>query len=160
MKAIFLDIDGVLNNQEHLLLLHNRFLGREQYLQLLQGLHETPLDYRSCILLQKLLYETSAEVILSSTWRLSEKHIEGIRKYGGIEIKDITPRLDTIRGEEIQAYSDKHPEIENYVILDDDSDMLPEQICHFVKCDSKIGFTDKEYEKCWEILKRRRIRNE
>lgn len=152
MKVIFLDIDGVLNNEGYTLMLHDRLLGREQYLQLLRDLGEMPFDYRSCILLQKLIHETKAKIVLSSTWRLSNTHIEGIKKYAGIDIMDKTPRLDTIRGREIQQYLNSHTEIENYVIIDDDSDMLDEQMSHFVKCDGKVGFTDKEYKRCLELL--------
>lgn len=153
MKVIFLDIDGVLNNEEFTLLLHKRLLGREQYLQVFRDIGEMPFDYRSCVLLQKLIHETGAEVVLSSIWRLSDKHVEGIKKYAGIEIKDKTPRLSCSRGIEIDTYLNVHPEVTNYVILDDDTDMLSEQSTHFVQCDAKAGFTYKEYEKAKDILK-------
>jgi hypothetical protein len=34
-----------------------------------------------------------------------------------------------IRGEEIKAWLHQHPEVTRYAIVDDDSDMLPEQVC-------------------------------
>jgi len=148
---IFLDIDGVLNNQEHILKLIE-LLGREQYSQLIRDLEEIPFDYRSCQLLQELINKTKAEVILSSTWRISSKLIKGIEKYADIKIKDITPRLYDIRGKEIQKYLDEHKEIVNYVIIDDDSDMLENQKERFVKTDFKIGLTVKEIIKCEKIL--------
>lgn len=40
----------------------------------------------------------------------------------------------------------------NYVILDDDSDMLLEQADHFVHCDSRVGLTAKDVEKAIKIL--------
>ena len=134
------------------MMLVNELLGKEQYFQLLRDLGEMPFDFRSCMLLQKLIDETGAIVVLSSTWRLSEKHINGITRYAGIDIFDKTPRSGTIRGIEIQQYLNNHPEIENYVIIDDDSDILDEQMSHFVKCDGKVGFTDKEYKRCLELL--------
>lgn len=151
MKCIFLDIDGVLNNQNHIVKLI-KLLGEKQYAQLIKDLGEIPFDYRSCKLLQKLVNKTKAEIILSSTWRISTKLIRGIEKYTGIKIKDITPRLIDIRGKEIQQYLDNHKEITNYVIIDDDSDMLESQKNHFVKTDSKVGLTIKEIIECEKIL--------
>ena len=52
MKVIFLDVDGVLNNENHILTLVE-MLGEEQYGQLLRDLGEIPLDYHSCILLHR-----------------------------------------------------------------------------------------------------------
>lgn len=151
MRVIFLDIDGVLNNESHIVKLVE-LLGNEQYLQLLKDIQEIPFDYRSCKLLQELINETNAEIILSSTWRISPKLIEAIEKYAEIKIKDKTPRLNTIRGEEIKSYLDSHKEITNYVILDDDSDMLKEQWGNFVKVNNKLGFTKTEYILCRNIL--------
>ena len=152
MKVIFLDIDGVLNNKNHIVKIH-RLLGEEQYLDLLRKITELPFDYRSCELLQELIEKTNVEVILSSTWRLNPEAPNIIKRYAGIEIKDITPRLNGIRGKEIQQYLDDHKEITNYVILDDDNDMLESQKEHFVKVNNKVGLTIKEIIQCENILK-------
>jgi len=151
MKAIFLDVDGVLNNENHILKLVE-LLGEKQYFQLHRDLGEMPFDYQSCMLLHGLINKTGAEIILSSTWRLSPKHMEVLEKYTGLKIKDKTPRLNTIRGEEIKQYLDEHEEITNYVILDDDSDMLEEQKSHFVEVNAKTGLTMAEIVKCEKIL--------
>ena len=152
VKVIFLDIDGVLNNSKHLTELMN-LLGRKQYFSIINQIHETPFDYRSCNLLKVLMKETGAEVILSSTWRINNNGIEIIEKYAGISIRDTTPILGTIRGKEIKQYLNDHPEIIKYVILDDDTDMLKEQMKYLVKVDNKIGFTINEYIQCRNILK-------
>ena len=152
MKVIFLDIDGVLNNQNHILKLFN-LLGREQYFTIVRALHATPFDYRSCLLLKQLIIKLDLKVILSSTWRCNANSKDLIKKYAGIEILDSTPILSSgIRGEEIQQYLNSHKEITNYVILDDDSDMLESQMKHFVKVDSKVGLTIKEIIQSEEIL--------
>ena len=101
-----------------------------------------------------LINRTGAEIILSSTWRLSPKHIEVLEKYTGLKVKGKTPRLHTIRGEEIKQYLDEHKDITNYVILDDDSDMLDEQKRNFVKVDAKKGLTMSEIIQCEKILLR------
>lgn len=153
MRVIFLDIDGVLNNQKHIKKIF-KLLGKEQYFQLLKDLGEMPFDYRSCKRLQKLIKETNAEIILSSTWRNSKDLIRGIEKYAEIEIKDVTPRLQDIRGKEIQQYLDTHAEITNYVIIDDDKDMLENQLDHFVNTNFTYGFTKENYLQCKEILEK------
>ena len=76
------------------------------------------------------------------------------------ELYDVTPRLwhkgvGTQRGEEIQSWMNKESEkneIESYVILDDDSDMLPEQMNNFIHVDSNIGLTDKDVFTAIKIL--------
>ena len=53
----------------------------------------------------------------------------------------ITGRGFGMRGEEIQQWLDKYPEVEDYAILDDDSDMLPEQMDKFYHCDGYFGLS-------------------
>lgn len=53
----------------------------------------------------------------------------------------ITTTRRGLRGEEIQEWLDEHPEVEDYAILDDDSDMLPEQFKKFHHCDPWFGLT-------------------
>jgi hypothetical protein len=53
----------------------------------------------------------------------------------------ITETHRSLRGEEIQDWLDNHPEVEDYAILDDDSDMLPEQFSKFHHCDPWFGLT-------------------
>ena len=38
----------------------------------------------------------------------------------------------------------KKNEIESYVILDDDIDMLPEQMSNFIHIDGQVSLTDKD----------------
>ena len=104
------------------------------------------------MLLHGLINKTGAEIILSSTWRISSKHIEILEKFAGIKIKDKTPVSYTARGREIQQYLNAHKEITNYVIIDDDPDMLEEQKSHFVKVDAKKGLTMTEIVECERIL--------
>ena len=41
-----------------------------------------------------------------------------------------------------------------HIIIDDDSDMLPEQIGHFINTDTVIGFTLNEFNRFEEIFMR------
>ncbi len=95
------------------------------------------------------------DIVVTSTWRWDANYKEclingGLRE--GIEILGRTSELrDQPRGAEIKAYLDAHPEIKYYVIIDDDSDMLHEQMDHFIKTDYRIGFTLREFEQFEKI---------
>jgi len=47
---------------------------------------------------------------------------------------------------------DQHPEVNNYLILDDDSNMLEEQLPHFVKTSLISGMNYDNFIKAKEIL--------
>ena len=52
----------------------------------------------------------------------------------------VTPYMESRhRGEEIKAYLEEHPEIDNWVIIDDDTDILPEQAYRFVWINNYYG---------------------
>lgn len=77
-------------------------------------------------------------------------------------------RLSIPRGVEIKQWIDTHIHSDNgeswdskeigvdfnYVILDDDSDMLLEQAEHFIKTDTYLGLTKDDVEKAISILNR------
>ena len=62
------------------------------------------------------------------------------------------------RGDEIKTYLNNHPEVENYVIIDD-GDMLDEQLYHFVQTNYEDGITDAETERAIKILNKEEILN-
>lgn len=151
MNAIFLDIDGVLNSEKSIVFLH-KILGRNQYLKLLRACGNTPLDYRACQLVDSLATKTNAKIIISSTWRVSQEDVDFAQEQFINRFYGKTKVLHTIRGLEIDDFLKEHQEISNYVIIDDDSDMLEEQFAHLVLVDRAKGFTVKDYKKCKEIL--------
>jgi len=97
--------------------------------------------------------ETDTKICISSTW----KHHFGVKGYVSTPEKwedalvklgfkegtyvGITGDRRTLRGDEIKDWLDKHPEVTDYAILDDDSDMLPEQFVKFHHCDSWFGLS-------------------
>lgn len=153
MNAIFLDIDGVLNDQNSIETMYNA-LGHKQFHMLANAIGETPFNYKSCERIKKLIDQTESVVVLSSTWRLSERSMKTVEEHIGVELYGRTPNLGMsyARGKEIKSYLKRHPEITNYVILDDDTDMLEEQKRHFVNVDGKLGFSEEDFEKCVVIL--------
>ena len=153
MKILFLDIDGVVNcattSQRH-----RGVIGIDPYM---------------AILVDRIVQATGCEIVLSSTWRLWEDERQEVAKQVGVFI-DVTPRMPVgggaemcERGYEIRAWleanrfkqcrdrntchepfilgSDHKHKITSYAILDDNSDMLPEQLPNFFKTEWKVGLT-------------------
>lgn len=146
MKIIFCDFDGVLNVC---------YPKHDEFGQLFHPHFEANL--------KRLVDETGANIVISSSWRFDglERMKEMWRKRNlpGLLI-DITPDCAYIvdelgqmeyydqveRGHEIQQWLAEHPEVENYVILDDDNDMLESQQDHFIRCAN-----NSDHEDCVDI---------
>jgi hypothetical protein len=105
MKVIFLDVDGVLNDWDTPAL--SKYLWYKE----------------SCMKqLQLLVKNTGAKIVVSSTWKYSEElmtKLKNVLEKYGLSVYDVTPDLSD-KPPEIRAYLEVHPEVENYVILDDD----------------------------------------
>jgi len=181
MKIIFLDIDGVLNCEEAYR------SGACEYTEWIWEDGRKDHYQRFCSwskdLLNKLIDETGAKIVISSTWRHSG--IEFMRKVWEMEemsgeIIGITPSMRTEgihipRGMEIEYYLkedlkfshinwDKESQrdymkesgVDNYIIIDDDSDMLYKQRNHFVHVlpspRNKLGFNEKYYAQALDKL--------
>ena len=135
MKVVFLDFDGVLSNDETVGGKLNPKL-----VKLLNGLH-------------------GVKFVVSSTWRLnnSVEELTKILQDEGFEgeVLDKTPSVVSgqwhFRGIEIRTWiydacsngtiDDEYWLYDDYVILDDDGDMLYEQRNNFIHIDSCSGIT-------------------
>ena len=139
MKALFLDIDGVVNKQEN----YDRSKNMGPY----------PIDSYCAFLVGRIQLQTGCEVVLSSSWRL---HPEGVQNVSErvVRLLDKTPYLPGIRGDEVQAWLDKHPEFDKYAILDDDMDFYVYQAPNFFKTTFQDGLTDEIAEAVIEHLGR------
>ena len=120
MKVIFLDVDGVLNDQDLIF---------EKY-----KTQELEISRDKLLLLKEIITSNDdIKVVLSSSWRIGllrkdgkivadttyhKEFLELLEEYG-IEIYDITPSMMN-RTEEIRYYLDNNKDIDGYVILDDD----------------------------------------
>ena len=121
MKVIFLDVDGVLNSEHWYKKNHEKHPERCRV--------ETAIDPRYVRNLRKIVKRTGAVIVLSATCRgvvrkNKTHYLRQILNRYGLEIYDYTLRLGRERGYEIQDWLDKHKDVTNIVILDDDSDML------------------------------------
>ena len=113
MKVIFLDIDGVLNcatTKER----WGGFIGMSE---------------DKVLLFNRILEETGAYVVLSSTWRHDDDWLETMFR-NGLNIDRFigrTKSLGGMRGFEINEWLSRHQGVDKFAIIDDDSDMLPGQ---------------------------------
>ena len=151
MKVIFLDIDGVLNHEQHY-----KWLMETDEPTLMQRTYPyTEFNPKSCQLLNEIIKETDAKIVVSSSWRLDglAKLNKLFRFFGLPNAIDVTPCLNTARGIEIGAWLAAHPEVTNYVILDDDEDMNAEQMPFFIKTNPyEDGLNNKDKNKAIELL--------
>lgn len=135
MKVIFLDFNGILDTYENLDVIDEGNISR----------------------LKQLCDITGSSVVYSSSGRFSvlgREIMQQIIDYG-IDIIGVTPKINNNREEEIRMYLEKHPEINNYCILDDDFDM-PSIKEHLVKLPEQtrgsVGFTEDYYQQALAIL--------
>ena len=125
MKVLFLDIDGVVNN--------------ERTKANFEGL--IAIDPTMAALVQRIVQNTGCEIVLSSSWRLFQNiRNEVERKI--CKFSDITPILHAPRGYEIKVWLTLHPEIDHYAILDDAESILPEQRANFFQTTWESGLTE------------------
>lgn len=158
MKVIFLDVDGVLNSVDSAVAFHylNSTLKNT-----MKRRTEEHLDFVSIGLLKALCDKTGAKIVVSSVWRIGRDKADFIdifAAYGWIDFpyldKTITghPSGDSRRGREIEHWLDAHPDVTEYIILDDDSDMLDTQLDRFIHVSNVNGFRSKHYCKALRLL--------
>lgn len=152
-KIIFLDFDGVMVNHKSWYVRH-------------EG-HATA-DPPCVEALNRIISETGAAIVVSSTWRIGARVTEMrkiLSQWGVVgTVIGYTPRLQkhvgliTVsqpRGSEIHAWLDeqKHYQgiIESFVILDDDGDMEPLKD-RLVQTKFEVGLTMADAEKAISIL--------
>ena len=107
--------------------------------------------------LRYIINETNAKIVISSSWKSDGLIVlQNMWKYRNLpgEVIDITPNeFDVVnsgicefydlvdRGYEIQQYINDN-NIKDYVIIDDDNDMLSSQMNNFVRTANNINHTD------------------
>lgn len=105
MKVLFLDVDGVMINTP--LFEAGRF----------ETLGEEFLDR-----LQRIINQTNAKIVLSSSWRLEEQSyakVERALATRNLKLEDRTVELNRFRSHEIQEWLGRHPQIVKFAVLDD-----------------------------------------
>ena len=161
MKLIFLDFDGVINSNKYFA--SKIFI--KEYNTCGGDYHPIKLDKKKIKLINKLVHESGASVVVSSAWRLQYCvcELNDLLKQRGAEfaVIDTTPIFDngsilrTVpRGEEIQLYIDTICiEPESFVIIDDYADML-HLSKYLVQTDSEVGITEEDVKNALQILEK------
>lgn len=163
MNILFLDLDGVLNSERSFIGGHFNVLTAHEELSddpYWKKITKLTIDPVAVALVNRVCTKCDVKIVVSSTHRmhfpddenklsLMKDYFECLGIYPDLVI-DWTPRLHVARGIEIQDWLNRHPEVNNYVILDDDSDMLPEQKEFFVHCDGRLGVSSANY---FEMMK-------
>lgn len=164
-NIIFLDIDGVLNDEEYIEKCYQR---HHQPM----CMDFVPFNPRSLSNLRKIydsILDNSNEplIVLSSTWRLNKEatYIVNARlaEYG-MRVKETTPYLHQDRGVEIITWLEQNNHLDSpFVILDDDSfDIVnkKELISHFVNTTFKKGLIGWKAKVACKILEKEGSLNE
>ena len=151
MQVIFLDVDGVLNIMSPS---YNTAYYRP----------DGSVRWMDDHLVQRFNYlvkKTGAEIVISSSWRLDMKDLEKQLKKNGFEhwdkVQGETPYFGD-RGDEIQKYLDEHPEVDGYVVLEDEIADVCGDKCNtidatfVVEVDLKNGLSHQDVEKAQNIL--------
>ncbi len=152
MRVLFLDFDGVLNSRSWF---ERNIQAIQESTTLLQR-GEQELDPELVRRVSDLVVETNARVVISSTWRRlhSLEAINTMLVAAGWQAPpaiSTTPRTqEGFRGHEVNLWLAEHPEVTRHVILDDDSDFLPEQ--PLVRTDHRDGIQPTGVQRAREIL--------
>lgn len=159
-NVIFLDIDGVVNTlMIDTVPFKNNDVNHNGFYYDLCMPDDLRVSNRQAIMwINRLCKETHSDIVISSTWRLHGlENIELSLRNSGllkeINIIGMTPIINNyhIRGDEIRLYLCEHKEIDNFIIIDDDSDM-GEYTDRLVKTNTYVGFTYNDYVKALHLL--------
>lgn len=143
MKVLFLDIDGVLNSfktaKEH-----------KGFPLNFTDLHLKRFDWDAVKRVKDICRRTGTQIVLSSSWRRYFT-FEEVGQHLDLDIIDATVTLSSfiegrriVRGDEIQEWLDRHPEVTQWAIVDDDCDMLDSQMDRFVNTCIDDGLTEED----------------
>lgn len=109
----------------------------------------------------------STKIVLSSTWRSAHANSSSISQmlsFAGVDgwVHDDAVTRHTkadnngqrdLRGHQIKDWLEAHPKETRWMIIDDDSDMLPEQKPRFIRTSGMDGITMQNWIDGEEIIK-------
>lgn len=152
-KIIFADVDGVLNTWT-------------SQRRLECCCEFSFVDTCKVLRLREIVERTGAQIVLSSSWRAGDHpkalwlETEALRELRREFIRlrcplwvDSTPILEkSPRQEEIYAWLLLHPEVDNFVILDDVGEELTFYKDHLVLTDPRVGLNKERMEQAIKML--------
>lgn len=147
MKVIFLDFDGVLNNNSY-------FLNSKEKAPFF-------LQDEKMILLKQIVDTTNAKIVLSTSWReiwnsdldISLKLKDYFNSFD-LSVYDVTKNINYNRPLEISTWL-KENNVNSYVILDDIADPWYEHVNNVVVTNKEFnGLSQDDVNKAIDILKK------
>jgi hypothetical protein len=156
--VIFLDFDGVLNSHVSAVYYNREYEKTKDWTRYREAL--CPM----CVSNLNYLFEKAPDtlkIVVSSTWRIgsSVPELQKILTDNGFmfsdRVIDMTHVFRKERGYEIQDWLDRHKDVEKFVILDDDADMVHLKP-NLVQTNARVGFT---LDDAFEVLVRFGIEN-
>jgi hypothetical protein len=141
--TIFLDVDGVFVIGDYII---------EQY-NLTGKPNGKAFDPKTVERFNRIIKETGAKVVVSSTWRMGRtvEELQELFESKGFIGMDVIGKTGFsshgVRGREIQTYlNNMESKPDKFIILDDDADM-EHLMPHLFKTDFNTGLTDEVTEK-------------
>ena len=167
MNAIFLDFDGVLNDKDYFYRSEEKIEKFKRDTNFEEKWYD---DFELCAdklmlhfdpskleLLQEIVDETDSKIVIISSWRemIEYPFVEKRLKDYGLPIMGRIVDHNKDRGKGIRNYLKIHKEIDNYIILDDETKEYTEsELSHLVKTDFfKSGLNEEHKD---ETIKRLR----
>lgn len=146
MNVLFLDYDGVVNTP--------MWDDAGKHCRFNYSGDNKVNNFQAVQWVSKFCREYGYSIVVTSTWRCEDNYKDCLVNgglWGDVKILGRTPYvLNGERGDEIQKYLEEHPEVENFLIFDDDSDMgvLSD---HLIKTNFAFGFSMYNYESAVEL---------
>jgi hypothetical protein len=146
ISYIFLEIDGVLNTEEHLKRQMNE---KGRY---------TRMDWCpiACNNISRLCKKFGSRIVITSSWKheFNLEELKQIFESNGISkewVAGITPSIATVsedggysRGYEIQQWLEENTDDAPYLIIDDHSDVLESQSIRLIRVNKDDGFANPD----------------
>lgn len=152
-RVVMTDVDGVLNDEA----------GHRSGADL-------PLSSEALANLRDLVGRSGARVVVTSTWRTSPESMARLRAAGVLDDAHgdpTTPDLVSVlpsglmlsmgtRGDEIDLWLDRHPEVRSWVVLDDAGEGFGRHASRLVRTRMETGLTRSDVDAALAILEKAR----
>ena len=149
MNVLFLDFDGVINT----------YWWNSDGTKFEIGYKDKCTNFQAVQWISHFCEKHNYYIVVSSTWRIGVclDRLKNILMNSGMPESVVNTRLigktpvychdHATRGEEINDWLIKHPDVNHYIIVDDDDDFecFPEMRDHLVKTNFYVGFTIRDF---------------
>lgn len=161
MKIVFLDMDGVLNSHAFDVARNLADPNHEQrpFNRKEAQSWASMIDTTAVKRLNKILAETGAQIVISSSWRHAHSvvRMQKILTLAGMvgSVVDQTPVMEGPRSHEIASWLGAHSEVRRFVILDDGSTAGIGLEKWFIQTELAHGLQDEHVARAIHLLGRK-----